>query len=37
MLGDYGTTPEFDEEDVQEIIEHAREFLKVAKKYLNLK
>ena len=34
MLGDYGTTPEFYEEDVQEIIEHAREFLKAAHTYL---
>lgn len=37
MLGDYGTTPEFNEEDVQEIIEHAREFLQVAQVYLDSK
>lgn len=37
MLGDYGTTPEFNEDDVQELIEHAREFLQVAKDYLNSK
>ena len=37
MLGDYGTTPEFNEEDVQEIIEHAREFLQVARTYLDSK
>jgi uncharacterized protein (UPF0332 family) len=34
MLGDYGTTSEFNKEDVQEIIEHAREFLKTAQTYL---
>lgn len=34
MLGDYGTTPEFAGEDVQEIIEHAREFLETARTYL---
>ena len=34
MLGDYGTTPEFNEDDVQEIIEHAREFLETAQTYL---
>lgn len=34
MLGDYGTTPEFVKEDVQEIIDHAREFLQAARKYL---
>ena len=37
MLGDYGTTPEFEKEDVQEIIEHAREFLQVARTYLSPK
>lgn len=36
MLGDYGTTPEFNDEDVQELIEHAREFLQ-AKDYLDAK
>lgn len=35
MLGDYGTTPEFEKEDVQEIIEHAREFLQTARTYLD--
>ncbi|MEP6896252.1 MAG: HEPN domain-containing protein [Chloroflexota bacterium] len=37
MLGDYGTTPEFEKEDVQEIIEHAREFLQTARTYLDKK
>jgi uncharacterized protein (UPF0332 family) len=35
MLGDYGTAPEFNEEDVQEIIEQAREFLQAAQTYLD--
>jgi uncharacterized protein (UPF0332 family) len=35
MLGDYGATPEFDEEDVQEIIGQAKEFLQAANTYLN--
>ena len=35
MLGDYGTTPEFEKEDVQEIIEHAHEFLQAARIYLD--
>jgi uncharacterized protein (UPF0332 family) len=35
MLGDYGTTPEFATEDVQEIIEHARGFLQTARNYLD--
>jgi uncharacterized protein (UPF0332 family) len=34
MLGDYGVTPDFDVEDVQEIIDHAREFLSTARAYL---
>lgn len=34
MLGDYGVIPDFDVEDVQEIIDHAREFLTVARSYL---
>jgi uncharacterized protein (UPF0332 family) len=33
MLGDYGVTPDFDVEDVQEIIDHAREFLFAARAY----
>lgn len=37
MLGDYGTTPEFNVEDVQELIDHAREFLQAARTYLNSK
>jgi uncharacterized protein (UPF0332 family) len=37
MLGDYGTAPEFNREDVQEIIEQAGEFLKAAHEYLNNK
>ena len=37
MLGDYGTTPEFNDEDVQELIAHAHEFLQAAKTYLDSK
>jgi uncharacterized protein (UPF0332 family) len=37
MLGDHGTTPEFNEEDIQEIIDHAREFLQAARTYLESK
>ena len=34
MLGDYGVTADFETEDVQEIIDHAREFLEAARAYL---
>jgi uncharacterized protein (UPF0332 family) len=34
MLGDYGTMPDFEEEDIQEIIDHATEFLAAARAYL---
>ncbi|HZJ23313.1 MAG TPA: HEPN domain-containing protein [Anaerolineales bacterium] len=37
MLGDYAVTPEFANEDIQEIISQAREFLVAANKYLNVK
>ena len=36
MLGDYAVTPEFANEDIQEIIGQAREFLEAANKYLKV-
>lgn len=37
MTGDYGVTADFNEEDVQEIIEQAREFIHAARLYFEKK